>query len=496
MNEFENEQNKMNSEEYNANNEYSENNEYSVNNEYSANEIGGNDYCNADEYRQDAETQPSDIGGDSEGYVETKSDGDYMNSVNYIEEDNPNFYNATVRPKKKKKYVSVPAALIALVLTAVISIAGGAAVSNTGLFSSKSEKSTATNSGKNVTVKDNIDNSSSVKGTKTKVNTLTGDALTTPEIVDKVGPAVVGIINKTTYGNAYGFYGSLYGNQNDEIEQSSGSGVIISSDGYIVTNNHVVESATKLSVILNTGEEYEGKIVGTDASTDLAVVKIEATGLTYAQMGSSSELRVGETAIAIGNPLGQEFAGTTTQGIISGLNRSVTIDNKTMNLIQTDAAINPGNSGGALVNEYGMLIGINTAKISSDTLEGLGFAIPIDEAKPIVQELMTNGYVTGRPVIGLAGRAVTKQDAQAYNMKVGVYVSSLTANGPAYMAGIKVGDVIVECEGEPVETVDDINSIKNKKSPGDQLKMKVYRKGNYVDVTVVLGEEMPTSNNQ
>lgn len=486
MSEYENDFNKMNS----------DNNSYENGNEYSGNEYTSNTSEDDLSYDENLSDNIYSVYDNGTNYEETKSDSDYMNPVPETE-NSGDFYNATVRPKKKKRYVSVPAAVIALVLTAVLSIAGGAAVSNTSLFSAKTSDSSSSSSGKKVTVNDNINNSSSVKGTKTKVNTLTGEALTTPEIVDKVGPAVVGIINKTTYGNAYGYYGSLYGNLNDEVEQSSGSGVIISSDGYIVTNNHVVESATKLSVILSSGEEYEGKIIGTDASTDLAVVKIEASGLTYAQMGSSSELRVGETAIAIGNPLGQEFAGTTTQGIISGLNRSVTIDNKTMNLIQTDAAINPGNSGGALVNEYGMLIGINTAKISSDTLEGLGFAIPIDEAKPIVQELMTNGYVTGRPVIGLAGRAVTKQDAQAYNMKVGVYVSSLTANGPAYMAGIKVGDVIVECEGEPVETVDDINAIKNKKSPGDQLKLKVYRKGNYVDVTVVLGEEMPTtSNNQ
>lgn len=486
MSEYENDFNKMNS----------DNNSYENGNEYSGNEYTSNTSEDDLSYDENLSDNIYSVYDNGTNYEETKSDSDYMNPVPETE-NSGDFYNATVRPKKKKRYVSVPAAVIALVLTAVLSIAGGAAVSNTSLFSAKTSDSSSSSSGKKVTVNDNINNSSSVKGTKAKVNTLTGEALTTPEIVDKVGPAVVGIINKTTYGNAYGYYGSLYGNLNDEVEQSSGSGVIISSDGYIVTNNHVVESATKLSVILSSGEEYEGKIIGTDASTDLAVVKIEASGLTYAQMGSSSELRVGETAIAIGNPLGQEFAGTTTQGIISGLNRSVTIDNKTMNLIQTDAAINPGNSGGALVNEYGMLIGINTAKISSDTLEGLGFAIPIDEAKPIVQELMTNGYVTGRPVIGLAGRAVTKQDAQAYNMKVGVYVSSLTANGPAYMAGIKVGDVIVECEGEPVETVDDINAIKNKKSPGDQLKLKVYRKGNYVDVTVVLGEEMPTtSNNQ
>ncbi len=399
------------------------------------------------------------------------------------------FVKTTIKPKKKKHYMSVSAAVISLVLTALLSVAGGAFLSNTPLFEKISEQ-VENHSMPQTTYKDNITYSETVKGDSASLNKINGMPLSTPEIVDKVGPAVVGIINKTTYGNAYGYYG-FFGNLDEEIEQSSGSGVIISSDGYIVTNNHVVENATKINVILNNGQEYEGKVVGKDASTDLAIVKIEASNLVFAPMGNSSSLRVGETAIAIGNPLGQEFAGTTTKGIISGLNRSVTIDNKTMNLIQTDAAINPGNSGGALVDEYGYLIGINTAKISSNTLEGLGFAIPIDEAKPIIQELIDNGYVSGRPVIGIAGRAVTKEDANAYNLKVGVYVSSLTPNGPAHMAGVNIGDIIVECEGEPIETVDDINEIKNKKAPGDTMKFKIYRKGNYVDVSIILGEEMP-----
>ena len=316
---------------------------------------------------------------------------------------------------------------------------------------------------------------------------------TTPEIVDLVGPAVVGVINKATYTNPYA---GMFGQQmpGGEVEQGSGSGVIISDDGYIVTNNHVIEGATEILVILNAGEEYTAKLVGSDAKTDLAVLKIDAEALTYAKLGTSSELRVGETAIAIGNPLGQEFAGTTTQGIISGLNRSITIDNKTMNLIQTDAAINPGNSGGALVNDHGQVIGINTAKISSSQYEGLGFAIPIDDAKPIIEDLIANGYVTGRPVIGIAGRAVTEQDAKAYNLKVGIYVSSMTADSPAYMAGIKIGDIITECEGKKVETVEELNEIKNKHKVGDTITLKVYRQGKTLDIRLVLGEEAPGAN--
>ncbi len=446
-------------------------------------------------YTQPVQGEPMYIPNAENDYdSDFRNDSYYMNDAqNSTDSASQSFYSTNNIPVKKKKHLSIRAAVVALICTAVISMAGGAFLSgvayNTGLFGFGGYMSA-----KGGTVQDNIKNSNSYQGgTQASVNKINGEPLSTPEIVDKVGPAVVGIINKTTYGNAYGFYGRFYGNLEDEIEQSSGSGVIISADGYIVTNNHVIENATTITVVLNTGEEHQAKLIGRDASTDLAVIKIEANGLTYAQMGTSSSLRVGETAIAIGNPLGQEFAGTTTQGIISGLNRSVTIDNRTMNLIQTDAAINPGNSGGALVNEYGNLIGINTAKISSETLEGLGFAIPIDEAKPIVQELMTNGYVTGRPVIGIGGRAVTKQDAEAYGMKIGVYVSSMTPSGPADLAGIKIGDVIVECEGESVETVDDINKIKNKKSPGEQIKLKIYRKDKYIDINLILGEETPSA---
>lgn len=423
-----------------------------------------------------------------------KNDSYYSNSDTPVYPNATPFVHASVKPAKKKRYISVPAAIIALICTAVVSIAGGAFVSNLPIMGGDNGSNKPAYN-KQATVQDNIKQSTTISGAQTAgVDKINGQPLTTPEVVDLVGPAVVGVINKTTYGDAYGYYGSLFGNLDEEVEQSSGSGVIISSDGYVVTNNHVVESATALTVILSSGEEYDAKVIGKDPSTDLAVLKIEATDLVYAQMGVSSSLRVGETAIAIGNPLGQEFAGTTTQGVISGLNRSVTIGDTTMNLIQTDAAINPGNSGGALVNVYGQLIGINTAKISSETLEGLGFAIPIDEAKPIIQDLMTNGFVKGRPVIGIAGRAVTKKDAEAYGMKVGVYVSSITPNGPAYMSGVKIGDIIVECEGKPIETVDDINAIKNEMAPGDELKMKVYRKGDYVDITIVLGEDNPTAN--
>ncbi|UKI37905.1 MAG: trypsin-like peptidase domain-containing protein [Clostridiales bacterium] len=320
-----------------------------------------------------------------------------------------------------------------------------------------------------------------------------------PDIAEKVGPAVVGVINMTTYSgysynNPYGFFfgdGSNQQQQGQEVEQGSGSGIIISEDGYIITNNHVVEGASSLKVILNTGEEFTATLKGSDSRTDLALLKIEGKKFPYATLGDSTALRVGDLAVAIGNPLGQELAGTVTVGYISALNRTMTIDNKQLTLIQTDAAINPGNSGGALVNCYGEVIGINTAKVSSSSLEGLGFAIPTAEAKPIIEDLIANGYVKGRPVIGIAGRAISASDAKRYNLVEGIYVYSMTDNSPAHLAGLKIGDIITECNGQAVKTVDELNEIKNKYKPNDTLKLKVWRTGETLDVNLILGEEVP-----
>ena len=424
---------------------------------------------------------------ESYSQYENKETYDYNTSGAHYEDytaksESDNFYNTTVKHKKSRKKVSVFALVAAVVLS--IGVSAGASVYLTKALPDIKEK-IASVSGKNEASQTKGDTPGAKVVAQATADSDGNKALTTPEIVDKVGPAVVGIVTKST--SYYGYYG--FGSSE---QQGSGSGVIISRDGYIVTNNHVIENANEVNVILNTSETYKARVVGADAATDVAVVKIDASELPYAVMGKSSDLRVGDTAIAIGNPLGQEFAGTTTQGIISGLNRSVTIDNKQLNLIQTDAAINPGNSGGALVNAYGQLIGINTAKISSSSLEGLGFAIPIDEAKPIIEDLINNGYVKGRPVIGIAGRAVTKEDAEAYGLKVGVYVSSMTPNSPAYMAGVKIGDIITECDGTKVETVEEINKIKNKKQPGDQMTIKVYRQGEYKKITLILGEDMPS----
>lgn len=393
------------------------------------------------------------------------------------------------KKKLRDKMVKMPVVVIIVVLTAVLAVS--ASVFLPPLF--KGFMLPITEDGQPGSITE-TETESAPQGESVYTEATPDDknALTIPEIAKKVGPSVVGVVNKVTYNNYQNFGIFGYGTQggSSTVEAGSGSGFIISADGYVVTNNHVVDGASEIYVITNTGEEYKATLVGSDARTDIAVIKIEGT-FPYVTLGNSSNLEVGELAVAIGNPLGQEFAGTVTDGIVSALNRSITVDNKQLTLLQTNAAINPGNSGGPLVNRYGEVIGINTVKISSEKLEGLGFAIPIDEAKPIIDDLINNGYVKGRPVIGIGGREVTEQMAYAYDMEVGIYVVSMSPNSPAAMSGIKIGDIIVEADGKPVSTVDELNEIKNKHAVGDKMNLKIYRSGDYLNITLILGEELP-----
>ncbi len=308
--------------------------------------------------------------------------------------------------------------------------------------------------------------------------------LTVVEIARKVGPAVVGINTKVQQQTIFGMPTTTTG---------SGSGIILSADGYIVTNNHVIEGASEIIVLLSDGTELPAKLIGSDARTDLAVLKMEGNNFPYATLGNSSELQVGELAVAIGNPLGNELAGSVTGGYISALNRSITVDDQRFNLIQTDAAINPGNSGGALVNNYGEVIGINSVKMSASGVEGIGFAIPIDEAKPIIEDLKNDGYVKGRPVIGIAGRNVTRQDSEYYGIPVGVYVLELTPYSAAEKAGIKTGDVITEVDGVKVETIDELNREKEKHKAGDSVTLTVLRGSDTLRIKLTLQEDKPAT---
>ncbi len=310
--------------------------------------------------------------------------------------------------------------------------------------------------------------------------------MTIPEIAAKVGPSVVGVINKAKvepkkyydpFSGRYYYYQDP-STESSTVEQGSGSGIIISSDGYIITNNHVIEGATEITVILNDSSEYPAKLIGRDSQTDLAVLKIDKTGLPAATLGDSTTAVTGELAVAIGNPLGQELAGSVTSGIVSAVNRKLQVDNKTLTLIQTDAAINPGNSGGALVNQYGEVIGINTVKLSTSGVEGLGFAIAISEAKPIIDNLIAHGYVAGRPLVGIS----------VSSTNYGLSVAEVTQGGAADQAGIKAGDLIIKVDGTAVKNRDTLNEMRDAKKPGDTMVFTVMREGELIDITVVLGE--------
>ena len=319
------------------------------------------------------------------------------------------------------------------------------------------------------------------------------DALSTEEIAAKVSPCVVQIITyveQTSFNPFQSFTAAP-----KKTEYGSGSGIIISEDGYLVTNNHVIADADQIMITLSSGEEFEASLIGTDAKTDLAVLKIDGSGLPAAELGDSSSLAVGEPAIAIGNPLGQQFSGSVTLGIISSLNRKITIDGTTYNLIQTDAAINSGNSGGALVNRHGQIIGINSVKISASGVEGLGFAIPIDDAKPIIEDLMTHGYVRGRPSIGVELAELSPMISRYYQLPLsyGLYVNAVTEGSGAQKAKLVPGDIITAVDGKEVISVAELGDIKDAKKVGEALSLSVYREGKTITVSVILGETVPAN---
>lgn len=308
---------------------------------------------------------------------------------------------------------------------------------------------------------------------------------------NKVLPSIVGItVEYTVKSN---FIQGL-----SQQASAEGSGIIMSSDGYILTNNHIINSsdssiyyevseAAKVYVYLyNDTTPYEAKIIGTDEKTDLAVIKIDKDGLTPAELADSASVKIGEFAMAIGNPLGMQ--SSVTSGIISAVNRTVeSSDGNTFTLIQTDAAINAGNSGGALINSEGKVIGINTLKLSGTGIEGMGFSIPINDTLNIYNDLIKNGKVI-RPYIGVSGIDLDKRTAEYYNLPVGVYVKQIQSNSPASNSDIKTGDVITEIDGTEISSMNDLNKIKEQKNIGDKITLTVYRSGETKKVDITLGE--------
>lgn len=273
---------------------------------------------------------------------------------------------------------------------------------------------------------------------------------------------------------------------------SSGTGVVISKDGYIVTNHHVIESANTINILLNDSRILTAKLIGYDTASDLAVLQVKADNLTPAEFGDSDDLRVGDVVCAIGDPLGTELRGTMTDGIVSAINRNITTGGRSMTLIQTNAALNDGNSGGPLINCYGQVIGINTMKIgdymSNAGVEGLGFAIPSTTVKSIVEQLISQGFVSGRPTLGITGEAVPPLYQHYYDLPDGLLITHVNPCGTADAKGYRTGDILISLGGKNVCSMDDVNAVLNKYEIGDTIETVMYRNNQYYNIILVVEE--------
>lgn len=396
---------------------------------------------------------------------------------NTVPQGGYSYYQATTPPKPKKEpkpittKVFIPVVAGVAVLSLVLGLVGG-------YFGATLRKNGTIATGTAVIYK------------TTKLKDENGDTvkenLTVPQVAELVKNSVVEI---TTEQIVTGSFMQQY------VSEGAGSGVIITADGYIVTNHHVIEGATNINVRLADSTEYAARLIGSDAKSDLAVIKIEATELTPAAYGNSAELLVGETVVAVGNPLG-ELGGTVTQGIISALDREITIENTTMRLLQTDTAINPGNSGGGMFNTSGQLVGIVNAKSAGEEIEGLGFAIPIDTAKIVVEDLIKYGYVTGRVDPGFTFVEINdSMTAMMYRVsELGLYISAVATDSDAAKAGFKSGDYVVSVGGTKVTTEAEANAVIDAKSVGDTVDIVIKRSGTEQTITLTLSEHIPSAN--
>ena len=436
------------------------------------------------------------------------------------------------RPKKNKDGSghSLGASIVASVLAAACTLGAFTGLVNTGVIPLGNSGSTSSGSAFSITRM--IGETSSASTTSTS----TGKLLTKQQVCEKVIPSVVLVQNYQNTSNGFSFSGtgtngngttsgstdgtsakgtsstaattntSLFGESggtssrtssgsedNSSGAASEGSGVITSSDGYIMTNAHVVDGATALKVVLSNGKSYEAKLIGSDTVTDLALIKIEATGLTAAEFGDSSNLKIGDEVVAIGNPGGSELVSSATFGNVSALNRTITDSDTgyTRSCIQTDAAINPGNSGGALVNMYGQVVGINSSKLTQvggTSAEGLGFAIPISTAQPVISSLKQYGYVKDRAVLGISGRMVDATTARIYGLSNTGFVIQKITNTELTKAGVAAGDMITKIDGTTVASSGTITSIVTKKKAGDTVKLSLVslQTGQSKEVTVKL----------
>ena len=380
------------------------------------------------------------------------------------------------KPKaKKSKGLLIFASLLGVVLVvSMVTFAGYSIYSylNNTATTPDSSPSSSTAQLPGLDIKDKPEESTPV---------ATDGKMTAQQVAQTVSPSVVGVAN--------------YQNNGSFTPASEGSGIIMTADGYIVTNAHVVEDAAGITVILENGESYAAQLVGSDSKTDLAVLKIEANNLSYATFGNSDQVEVGEDVIAIGNPGGMQLAGSVTKGIVSALNRSVSDNSYGTPYIQTDAAINPGNSGGALVNMYGQVIGINSAKLVATDYEGIGFAIPINDAMPIIEELIQYGRVTGRAALGLTGTVVDETVAMYSGVPTGIAIVSIDPESDLAQKNVAPGDIITKVEGEPITSFKSLTDVVAQHVPGDTIQLTIYRRnasgggGRTFDVNVKLIED-------
>ena len=408
---------------------------------------------------------------------------------------NQNF-NRNPQPPKKERSPYLTKKMGAILAALCILASGSAGFAGGVLMKSSSgvQADSASSSASSESVSSSDSASSSGTASTVGHSSLTvssgastdGD-LTVSQIAAQTANSVVEI---TTESTTYDMF------MRQTVSEGAGSGVILTSDGYIVTNNHVIEGAEKITVTLKDGTSYSGKLVGTDSQGDIAVVKIEATGLQPAVIGDSSTLQVGDMAVAIGNPLGQ-LGGTVTDGIISALDRQIDLDGKTMTLLQTNAAINPGNSGGGLFNGKGELIGVVVAKSSGSGIEGLGFAIPINTAKDLIDQIMEYGYVKGRIDLGFTTVDVTNaQIAMMYRLpSTGVYIDEVTEGSNAAAVGFHAGDRILSVPGEELASGDDLTKAIQNCKVGDTVEIIIVRNGQKYSGELTLEESKPAAAN-
>ena len=408
---------------------------------------------------------------------DTQNNGGYnpfeKNTQSYTTYEQWQAQQNTVNVKKHRKISKKPFIAVGCVAAAAAIFLGGLAVGSNGFPVAGNNSSVSSSANKNLPT---LNISSTPKDESEAAD---GSVLTGKQIFDKLDQSVVAIQSMDATGQA----------------ASSGSGVVMSKDGYIVTNAHVIndedtnQPMSNISVLFSDGSQLAATVVGSDTQTDLAVIKVTPENdLVPAEFGDSDSLQVGETAYAIGSPGGVQLANTMTDGIISAINRDITVNDRVMSLIQTNVTINPGNSGGALINQYGQVIGITSAKLGISYYEGLGFAIPINSAKEIVDELIVNGYIAGRPSIGITGGVITEQMAQFRNLPMGVQIASIDSRAKAASEGLMVGDVITAVNGTKITTMDEINEIKEDMKAGDKLRLTVYRPSQQksLDITITL----------